>query len=197
MVQSLEASKLRPGQWAVFPGGGGGVGIQGVQLAKAMGLRAIAIDTGADKRELCLKLGAEEFIDFRETSDVAAKVIEVADGIGAHGVFVTAPQAYKDAISYVGGRVGGSVMCVGLRKSSPVLVTRTKLNRNTAPTGTVLLGADPSQYVLQKLTISGTVVGSMMDTEKALDFARRVSISRLEAIFSASFLVCYWSYAYL
>ena len=34
---SIKASKLRPGQWAIFPGGGGGVGIQGVQLAAAMG----------------------------------------------------------------------------------------------------------------------------------------------------------------
>lgn len=116
MVQSLEASRMKPGQWAVFPGGGGGVGIQGVQLAKAMGYRPIAIDTGADKRELCLKLGAEAFIDFKETSNVAAEVVKLADGIGAHGVFVTAPQAYKDAISYVGNRIGASVMCVGLRK---------------------------------------------------------------------------------
>jgi len=30
---SIKESALRPGQWAVFPGGGGGVGIQGVQLA--------------------------------------------------------------------------------------------------------------------------------------------------------------------
>jgi propanol-preferring alcohol dehydrogenase len=63
MVQSLELSGLKPGQWAVFPGGGGGVGIQGVRLAKAMGFRPIAIDTGEDKRELCTRLGAEAFID--------------------------------------------------------------------------------------------------------------------------------------
>ena len=118
MVQSLEASGLRPGDWAVFPGGGGGVGIQGIQLAAAMGFRPIAVDTGSAKRDLCLKLGAEAFVDFKETADVAQKVIEIADGEGAHGVFVTAPQAYKDAISYVGSRPGSCVMCVGLRELS-------------------------------------------------------------------------------
>lgn len=115
MVQSIEASGLKVGNWAVFPGGGGGVGIQGVQIAAAYGLRPIAIDTGNDKRDLCLRLGAEHFIDFKDTTDVAAKVMEIADGEGAHGVFVTAPQAYKDAISYAGTRIGAKIMCIGLR----------------------------------------------------------------------------------
>jgi len=34
MHRALVDSGLKPGQWVVFPGGGGGVGIQGVQLAK-------------------------------------------------------------------------------------------------------------------------------------------------------------------
>lgn len=34
MHRSLIESGLRPSDWVVFPGGGGGVGIQGVQLAK-------------------------------------------------------------------------------------------------------------------------------------------------------------------
>lgn len=34
MHRGLIESGLRPGSWIVFPGGGGGVGIQGVQLAK-------------------------------------------------------------------------------------------------------------------------------------------------------------------
>jgi propanol-preferring alcohol dehydrogenase len=175
MLQSLEVSGLKPGQWAVFPGGGGGLGSQGVQLAKAMGLRAIAIDTGDDKRDLCIKLGAEAFVDFKKVANVAEEVIKVADGIGAHGVFVTAPQAYKDAIAYTGGRVEARVMCIGLRKSFITSDHSIFLTIVTAPTGTVLLGTDPAQYVLQGLKISGTIVGSMNDTDKALDYARRVS----------------------
>lgn len=50
----------------MFPGGWGGVGIQGVQLAEIFGLRPIVVDSGEAKRELASNLGAEEFIDYRE-----------------------------------------------------------------------------------------------------------------------------------
>ena len=72
-----------------------GVGIQGVMLAKAMGMRPIVIDSGAQKKELSTKVGAEVFVDFKEHEDVGARVKEIADGVGAHGVLVTAYQAYK------------------------------------------------------------------------------------------------------
>lgn len=85
---SIKESGLRPGQWAVFPGGGGGVGMQAVQLAIAMGLRAIVVDTGAERKEACLKFGADEFIDFKEVENPVEKVLEVTGG-GAHAVFVT------------------------------------------------------------------------------------------------------------
>jgi propanol-preferring alcohol dehydrogenase len=111
---SLKESKLRPGQWAVFPGGGGGVGIQGVQLAEAMGIRPIVVDTGDDKKKLAQSLGAEHFVDFKTCEDPVAEVVRLTDGIGAHGVFVTAPQSYGTAQSYLGMRVGGQVMCIAL-----------------------------------------------------------------------------------
>lgn len=116
---SLKNSGLRPGQWAVFPGGGGGVGIQGVQLAEAMGFRPIVVDTGDERRKLAMSLGAEHFIDFKEEKDTTAKVIEICDGIGSHAVIVTAPQAYPVAMSYLGSRAGGMVMCVPLPSSFP------------------------------------------------------------------------------
>lgn len=117
MLRSLEESGLQPGQWAVFPGGGGGVGIQGIQLAKAMGFRPIAIDAGPAKRELCLQMGAEHFVDFRECENVVGEVVKLADGLGAHAVFVTAPQAYANAVALTGRRIGSKVMCIGLRES--------------------------------------------------------------------------------
>jgi D-arabinose 1-dehydrogenase-like Zn-dependent alcohol dehydrogenase len=84
---SIKESGLTPGQWAVFPGGGGGVGIQGVQLANAMGLRPIVVDTGDERKKLSYSLGAEYFFDFQK-GDPVKQVLEVTDG-GAHAVFVT------------------------------------------------------------------------------------------------------------
>lgn len=118
---SIKESGLRPGQWAVFPGGGGGVGIQAVQLAVAMGLRSIVVDTGAERRQLCKRYGAEHFVDFREVKDTCAEIVKLTNG-GANGVFVTAVQSYPTALGYLGARIGGVVMWyVCAHRSVPLL----------------------------------------------------------------------------
>jgi D-arabinose 1-dehydrogenase-like Zn-dependent alcohol dehydrogenase len=125
-------------------------------MAKAMGMRPIVVDTGDSKRDLSLEMGATAFVNFKEVVNPAKAVIDIADGVGVHGVFVTAPAAYKTAISYVGERIGTVVMCIGL-----------------PPAGSMVLGADPCQYVFQNLNIKGTLVGSQKDTEAALGFASK------------------------
>lgn len=44
-----------------------------------------------------------------------------------------------------------------------------------APEGTAMAGADPLLFVGKNLHIIGTKVGSLLDTEKALQYAARVS----------------------
>ena len=139
-------------------------------------MRAIAIDGGDAKRDLCIKMGAEEFIDFTKEKDVPAKIKEIADGIGAHGVLVTAYQAYNgkltishphpadgtqantaaDSIKYIGDRIGGRIMAIAL-----------------PPAGTITLGTDPNFFAFKNLKIIGTLVGTMQDTAATLDYARR------------------------
>ncbi|KAJ5514886.1 Polyketide synthase enoylreductase [Penicillium fimorum] len=166
MYRSLTESNLHAGSWVVFPGGGGGVGIQGVQLARAMGMRPIVVDTGSSKRELSLRMGAEAFIDFKETEDPVKSVIEIADGVGVHGVFVTAPAAYKSAVSYVGERIGATIMCIGL------------------PTpGSIILGTDPCEFIFKNLSIKGSLVGTRSDTAAALDFAKRGMLQQISEIY--------------
>ncbi|KAF2758723.1 GroES-like protein [Pseudovirgaria hyperparasitica] len=161
MYRALANSGLKAGDFACFPGGGGGVGIQGVQLAKAMGFRPVVTDSGADKKKLALEMGAEAFVDFREVEDVPKAVVEACDGIGAHGVFVTAVPSYKQAVAFTGMRPGAVVVCIGL-----------------PPEGTSL-GADPLKYVFQGLQIKGSLVGDLHDTHMALDFARRGSLKQI------------------
>ncbi|KAM3065208.1 hypothetical protein ACMFMG_010400 [Clarireedia jacksonii] len=156
MHRALIDSRLKAGQFVVFPGGGGGVGIQGVQLAKAMGMRPIVIDTGDAKRKLSLEMGAEEFVDFVKTPDTAAEIKRICNDIGAHGVIVTAYQAYKDAVSLIGDRVGGVIVCVGL-----------------PPKDHIHIGAHPSHFAFKNLHIMGSIVGTMSDTAAALEYARR------------------------
>ena len=48
------------------------------------------IDTGAEKRDLCLKLGAEKWIDFRETKDIVKDIKDATGGEGPHAALVSA-----------------------------------------------------------------------------------------------------------
>ncbi|KAK4983654.1 hypothetical protein LTR50_007083 [Elasticomyces elasticus] len=155
IYRSLMESRLKAGDWAVFPGAGGGVGHMGVQLAKAIGLRVIGVDGGDEKRELCVRLGCDAFVDFTKVNDVAAEVMKIT-GHGAQGVFVTAGNAaaYASAPGMLG--VGGKLMCIGL-----------------PPAGSCIVGAHPAEFVLKNLHVIGTKVGSMKDTDAAMDFAAR------------------------
>lgn len=166
---SIKESRLKPGDWAVFPGAGGGVGIQGVQLAKAMGLRAVAIDTGDEKEKLCKEMGAEAFIDFKKVDNIAEEIVRICDGIGAHGVFVTAVQTYPSALSFLGGRVGGKVMCIGL-----------------PPAGQYHIDIDPNVMCFKKQSVEGTIVSSMADVDKTLDFARRGLLKPVYTVYPLS-----------
>lgn len=49
-----------------------------------------------------------------------------------------------------------------------------KLTDGVAPAGTSTVGADPAWFIFKNLHVIGTMVGSMKDTDKALDFAARV-----------------------
>lgn len=116
IYRGITEAGLKAGDWVVFSGAGGGVGHMGVQYAKAMGMRVIAVDGGSDKEEMCKKIGADHFVDFTKVKDVAAEVVKIADGRGAHGHIVTASNgaAYRGAIGFL--RTSGVLMCIGLRK---------------------------------------------------------------------------------
>lgn len=47
-------------------------------------------DTGAEKKELCKRLGAEKWIDFRETKDLVKEIKDATGGTGAHAALVSA-----------------------------------------------------------------------------------------------------------
>lgn len=155
IYNSLKESGLRAGQWAVFPGGGGGVGIQGIQLATAMGFRSIVVDTGEARAQLAKTHGAEHFVDFKDEGNPIEKVIALTGG-GAHAVFVTAVQAYPIATKYLGARAGGVVMCIGL-----------------PPAGKYNMEVSPAALVFRNQSIKGTLVSSLADLDEVLDFAAR------------------------
>ena len=88
VYSAIRKSGAQPGDWIVFPGAGGGLGHLACQIAaKGMGLRVIGIDHPS-KKELATQSGAEHFIDFTQSKDVAEDVKALTGGLGAHAVVV-------------------------------------------------------------------------------------------------------------
>lgn len=70
-LQGLRKRALGPESSVLINGAGGGVGTFAVQLAKSLGARVTAVDRG-EKRDAVLALGADRYIDYRDT-DFAAE----------------------------------------------------------------------------------------------------------------------------
>jgi len=89
--------------------GVGGLGHLGVQFARAMGFKTIAIARGSDKEALARKLGAHDYID-ASSEDVAAKLN--AHG-GANVVLATITNGAAMSAAIEGLAVNGTLLIVG------------------------------------------------------------------------------------
>lgn len=140
---ACKRSAVRPGQWLVVSGAGGGLGHLGVQYAKAMGMRVIAIDGGVEKGKLCKDLGAEEYLDFTTGVDIAAEVTRITK-YGSHGVivFAASKESYASAPGLL--RPGGTMVAVGIPGDPSVIA-----------------GAPPVQLALRRLNVVGSVTGTL------------------------------------
>ena len=147
VYKGLKVTDTRPGNWVVISGIGG-LGHMAVQYARAMGLNVIAVDVDDAKLELATKLGASLGVNARKADPAAFVKKEVG---GARGVLVTAvsPKAFEQALGMVGR--GGTVALVGL------------------PPGSFALPIFDT--VLNGITVRGSIVGTRLDLQEALDFA--------------------------
>ncbi|KAK5118238.1 alcohol dehydrogenase [Meristemomyces frigidus] len=156
VYKGLKESGAKPGQTVAIVGAGGGLGSLAQQYAKAMGLRTIAIDSGDDKKKMCLEqLGSYAFIDFATSKNVVKDVQEATeDGLGPHAVILVAvnEKPFQQAAEYV--RPRGTVICIGL------------------PAG-AYLRAPVFESVIKMVTIRGSYVGNRKDSAEALEFFRR------------------------
>lgn len=147
VYKGLKVTDTKPGDWVAISGIGG-LGHMAVQYAKAMGLNVIAVDIDDAKLDLARKLGAELTVNARNEDPVAFVKKSVG---GAHGVLVTAvsTKAFQQALGMVGR--GGTVALNGL------------------PPGEFPLSIFDT--VLNGVTVRGSIVGTRLDLQEALDFA--------------------------
>ncbi|KAJ7116617.1 chaperonin 10-like protein [Mycena epipterygia] len=167
VYRAIKHSQTSPGDWIVLPGAGGGLGHLAIEYAKVAGLQVIAVDSGADKKKLCLELGADKWIDFKETKNLVEEIKAMTDGLGAHSALVTAASSsgYKEAIEYLRG--GGTLMAVGLP-------------------GKACLEASIFFTVFKSISILGSYVGNRQDAVEALAIAARGQVTCKFALKSLS-----------
>lgn len=139
----------------MISGAGGGVGSLGIQYSKAMGYRTIAIDSGKEKEQYCLDLGAKIYIDVSSTENVPSLVREKTGGRGAAAVLVTAGsgKAYQEALRMLGPF--GTLVCIGI------------------PPPTQLVNFHPLLFIDMGIRIIGSAVGTRQDIKEAISFVER------------------------
>ncbi|KAJ9144649.1 hypothetical protein NKR23_g5911 [Pleurostoma richardsiae] len=150
--KALKKSGARSGDWVVVAGAGGGLGSFAVQYGVAMGMRVIGIDTGEEKREATLRLGAVAFVDYLLEDDVPKTICSITGDIGAQTVIVLAPSetTYNQALQYVGYQ--GCIVCVGL------------------PHENVRMAIPPGLVIHRDFSIRGSMVGTRKDIGEALGY---------------------------
>jgi NADPH:quinone reductase-like Zn-dependent oxidoreductase len=79
-------AKIRPGQTVLIMGGGSGMGIAGIQIAKLFNCDVIATAGYKDKMNKCLQLGADNVVNHREP-DWYKKVSEITNRQGVDVVY--------------------------------------------------------------------------------------------------------------
>ncbi|RCK66422.1 Alcohol dehydrogenase 2 [Candida viswanathii] len=150
VYKALKNADLLAGQWVAISGAGGGLGSLGVQYAKAMGYRVLAIDGGDERGEFVKSLGAEVYIDFLKEQDIVS-AIRKATGGGPHGVInvSVSEKTINQSVEYV--RTLGKVVLVSLPAGGKL----------TAPL---------FESVARSIQIRTTCVGNRKDTAEAIDF---------------------------
>ncbi|HEU4533227.1 MAG TPA: NAD(P)-dependent alcohol dehydrogenase, partial [Polyangiaceae bacterium] len=115
-VGLVEMGGLKAGE-TVLAQGTGGVSIFALQIAKALGARALLTSSSDEKLARGKELGADGLINYKKEPDWAAKALELTGGRGVDvilevGGAETLPQSIKAT------RVGGHVTLTGLLTGS-------------------------------------------------------------------------------
>lgn len=150
VYNALRNSGARAGD-VVAVHGIGGLGHLGVQYARQMGFKTIAINRGNDKESLALQLGAHHYIDATAT-DVVEELHKLG---GARVILATAPSAA--AISaLVDGLAPSGLLLVPAAPAEPLSISMSSLIRDRSSVAGWYSGtARDSQDTIEFSVLSG------------------------------------------
>ena len=146
VYNALRNSGARAGD-VVAVHGIGGLGHLGVQYARQMGFKTVAIGRGLDKEPLARKLGAHHYID-SSTGDAAAELQKLG---GARVILATAPNAQAISALVDGLSVNGNLL-VPAAPAEPLTV-------NVMP------------LIMGRRSVSGWYSGTARDSQDTLEFS--------------------------
>ena len=146
VFNALRHSGARAGELVAVQGIGG-LGHLGIQYARQMGFRTVAIGRGADKQPLAKKLGAHEYID-TGAGDPAQALQKLG---GANVVLATAPDSKSMSALVSGLGPNGTLLVVGAGMDS--------------------LTVTPLQLISGSKTLKGWASGTARDSEDTLNFS--------------------------
>jgi len=146
VYNSLRNSGARGGDLVAVQGIGG-LGHLGIQYARQMGFRTVAIGRGKDKQPLAKKLGAHDYVD--TSAGAPAEALQKLGG--AHVILATAPDS-KSISALVDGLAGnGTLLIVGAGFES--------------------LTVTPLQLIGGRKALQGWPGGTAKDSEDTLRFS--------------------------
>ena len=108
----VEQGGLKAGNTALFLGTGG-ASIAGLQIAKMMGARAIITSSSDEKLERAKGLGADDLINYHETTDWEARVLELTNGAGVDVTIETGGGGTLGK-TIEATRIGGTISLIGV-----------------------------------------------------------------------------------
>jgi len=148
---ALRNAGLRGGDLVAVQGIGG-LGHLGVQFARRMGLRTVAIGRGAEKEAMARELGAHVYVD--TAKDDAVAVLQRLGG--ARAILATAPSGQAMG-PLLGGLAPGGKLIVVAVPQDPIQVSAVPL-------------------VFGGRSIQGTLTGTPIDEEDTLAFSVLTSV---------------------
>ncbi len=146
VYNSLRNAGARSGDLVAVQGIGG-LGHLGIQYARQMGFRTVAIGRGKDKEALAKKLGAHEYVDSSSGSPAAA----LQQRGGAKVILCTAPDSKSMSALMDGVAPNGKLLIVGA--------------------GFEPLSITPLQLIMGRRAIQGWPSGSAKDSEETMQFS--------------------------
>ncbi len=139
----MTRAQLQPGE-TLLVAGAGGLGLSGIQIARAVGARVAAIDPAPLHRSLALSAGAELSVPEAELNLIRSWAQDGVDvGFEASGT----RAGFNSLVSCL--RPGGRLVCCGYKPGQEY-------------------GLDSSSLVLKEVTILGSRAGTKHDAQEAL-----------------------------